>query len=268
MSPKGNVPPKSRSPPRHGHAQQEAVEAGAPCPDLPAGPASMMPDAVASSPQRTPCRPANVRPGTVVAVEAEPPANWPARRKVEDLGGSHLASASSRRCAATAEQWVCLAERTVGQTGPQLGRPGQAGSTEAGLDQRGEELDVGAHDDHVAGLEGWVGRLAGAARLRAPPLPGVHGRGTNGIRKLSSPSPEGAGGPLLPLASPGRAGLVGSDISLDKAEQGGARPVARRDGARRLSRPAAASTSCISRASRPQERNNGLEGNRTSGRLP
>ena len=60
-----------------------------------------------------------------------------------------------------AENGVGLAQRTVGEPYPQVGKMCRASvsssmgsdGTEGGVDERCVRLDVGAHDDHVAGLE-------------------------------------------------------------------------------------------------------------------
>ena len=228
------------------------------------GPASRFAGASRRGPSGHRCRPANARPGKGPpgSCRSRTACYWLARRKVEDLGRGHPAPGELQQVGGHGQQGVGLAQRPVSQARPQLGRPGQVRGTEAGVDQWGEQLDVGAHDDDVAGLERRVvGQqvehgLADHLHLAGAAVAGMH-------RRLSSSSASSGRGSSA-SAGPGPRGRpVGADVSLDTTEQGrSSRPVLDRAVLPPVT-PWAASTSCISRASRPQERSSGFRADGT-----
>ena len=173
-----------------------------------------------------------------------------------------LAVASSRTSARTPMHRVGLPERPVGQADLEgarrvVGAVAEVVAAERRLDQRREVLDVGAHHDDVAGLEGRVlleqvqDGVAQHLDLTARPWQEC-------TRMLSSAASSSgpASSPPLPGA---RRRPVEPDVVLDAAAAASWPPAAcRRARVVVAVRTAAPSTSCISRASRPHDASSGL----------
>ncbi len=89
----------------------------------------------------------------LAGVEAEAPGHRFSRRKVEHLRGRYPAAGQFEQVGGHGQHRVGLSQRAVGEPRPQRGRPGHDGGPKGGVDQGSEQLDVGAHHDHVPGLE-------------------------------------------------------------------------------------------------------------------
>ena len=92
-----------------------------------------------------------------VLVETKAPAHRLARGEVDELSCRHPAPRQLEELGGHGGDRVGLAQRTVSQPGPQLGRAGERGRPKSGVYKGSEQLDVGAHDDDVAWLERRVG---------------------------------------------------------------------------------------------------------------
>jgi hypothetical protein len=229
-------------------------------------------------------------PGEVLVGEPEPAPDGGAAEQVEDLGAGQAVVGEVEQLADDLEHRVGLAQRPVGDPHPQrrgvaVGVGGIAvaalvrgcGGGGSGCDCRGggghlraehrvdvggEGLDVRAHHDDVARLEVVVGREQvqdGVAQHLDLPQPAVGGVDLHGAvvggeeRPRSWPSPP-AGGPggrrSAVMSACRRRSSVGVSAPSGTAPAGG--------GA--VGAPSAATTVCISRASRPQERSSGCWG--------
>ncbi len=171
----------------HGHPQQQAVEPGPPGAGLEA---AKPPGAAVSGrpgPSARRWRPASARSVTGRRrrgrTAGAPAPGTPSRGPGTRSPGS---PASSSRWAATAEQGLVWRSERSASRARSSGAPASVGGAEGGADQRSEQLDVGAHDDDVAGLEGRVGRQQVEHGVARPLRPGGPGRGRNGSRRLSS----------------------------------------------------------------------------------
>ncbi len=105
----------------------------------------------------------------LVVVEAEPPADRLAGRKVEQLRRGRPLVGELEQLRDDGEKRIRLAQRAVGEPDAEVGKrrcvrtafligldrlgPGPAARSERGSDQRRERLDVRAHHDHVSRLE-------------------------------------------------------------------------------------------------------------------
>ena len=179
--------------------------------------------------------------------------------EVEHLGGGDPAAGELDQRGGDGEQRVGAGEGAVGEPHPQpvgrvaaVGVGDDVGEPEPGRDQRRERLDVGAHHEDVARLEGRVVLeqpdqhlaqhvdLAGRRRGRRAP-----GR----LRSSSAWTPRGA---LVGVGA-----CVGAEVGLQPAEQGGR---ASRRGSTgvgvAVGRPTA-SVRRSSRVSRPSEASSG-----------
>ena len=171
-------------------------------------------------------------PGEVVVVQPEPSAADVEPDQVEHLAGPRPPGREAHQRQGDREQGVGAAQRAVGQPHPEVvsgvtAGPGSGGDhvgeTEAGLDQGGVGLDVGAHHHDVARLEGGVvleqpdQHLAQHLDLACRAVAGVHLHtavvlGQRPARELD-----------------GRRRVVGPDVGLQVPEQ----VVARRHGTQR-----------------------------------
>ena len=153
---KGEHPSKQPLVLRHGHSEQEPVDAGSPRTGFDA--VQFPGFAVRAVEAPTDARPGQptLDPGKslLAGVQAEAPGHRFSRdAKSSTSEAVTLLPASSSRWAATASiGLVCLSERSASRA-RQRGRPGQDGGPKGGVDQGSEQLDVGAHHDHVPGLE-------------------------------------------------------------------------------------------------------------------
>ena len=168
----------------HHHAGEHPVEPGAPGVLLVAG----QPERVAVLAVEGPADAGLADPGgdrvEVVVGEPEAAADRLGLGEVEDLAGGGPAAGDVEELRGDTEQGVRLRERPVGEPDPQLvGRVAaldQVTEAEAGGDQRGVRLDVGAHHQDVARLEGRVGlehpeqHLAEDVDLAGGAVAGVH----------------------------------------------------------------------------------------------
>ena len=163
----------------------------------------------------------------VVVVEAEAAAHGAAAGEVDDLGRGQAAVGEDEQLGDDAEDRVGLSQRAVGEAHAQVGRPADVVVTrrlaerlgaERGVDQRGERLDVRAHDDDVARLErGVVGEeveegVAQHLDLTRPAVARVHLHAAVG-RVEEQPAVGGIG--------ERRAGrqAVGADVVLQATQQ-------------------------------------------------
>ncbi len=103
-----------------------------------------------------------LEPAEVIVVEREPPADGLAVCQVQHRRGGHPSGDEVEQRAHRAENRIGLPDGSVGKADAEAGRMRtvvvfgvllDAPGAEGGRDQRREVLDVGAHDQHVAGLE-------------------------------------------------------------------------------------------------------------------
>ena len=238
----------------HRHAEQHPVEPGAPGVLRGAAPARTRARCSASKPQRTPDSrdPVGDRVQVVVG-EPEPAAHRLGAGQVEHLAGGDPAAGELDQRAATAEQRVGAGRAPVGQPDPQpvggVARPStDVAEAEAGGDQRRVGLDVGAHHQDVARLEGRVvleqpdQHLAQHVDLAGGAVAGVH---------LDRPvAARRAGARRSGVGARWRAGRAWSQPSRVSGAGGiGVALVVGRD--------RASSARCSSRLSRPSEASSG-----------
>ncbi len=218
----------------HGHTEEEPVEAGPPRVgvegvELVGGPVGGV-EAPADAGLRHPL----LGPGQVVVVEVEPAPDRLPAGQVEHLGGGHPGRSQGQELGHDPEDRIGLAQRPVGQPDPEIdpGRAGDGGrvdgisatgavepfgGAERGVDQRGERLDVGAHHDDVAGLEGRVGGqevedgVAHHLHLPAPPVTGVDGQ--------AGVAPVKDGPVVAPRQRQAGRGPVGPHVGLDPLQE-------------------------------------------------
>ncbi len=100
------------------------------------------------------------QPLELVVVEPEPLPDGRRAGEVEHLAGGEPGGAELEQLGQHGEQGIGLPQRAVGEADAQLGcwvgGVVLAADREGGRDDRGERLDVRAHDEHVARLEGGV----------------------------------------------------------------------------------------------------------------
>ena len=162
----------------------------------------------------------------VVVVEQEPPPDRRTGREVEDGRGGEAAVGQGEQQVDDLEQRVRAAQRPVGEPDPQAGELGvvATGRLRLRAEDRGDErcvgFDVGAHDQHVTGLEPLVvgeqvqERVAHHLHLPQPPVAGVDLDGTVVLveqrPRVGVADHPGAGG-----------GSVGVHVALQAVQQGG-----------------------------------------------
>ena len=259
----------------HGHAQQQTVQAGRPAVGVQAGQTPLGPVGAIETPSDAGRGHPSLELGPSVFVEPEPapdrfpwtPGPAPARRSP----GCPPVPAGSRRRRASG--LVCRSDRSArrtrssGSPGPTVEgtprpnrSPGRARSpAPKAACTSGAKVSMSGHmmmTSRGSRLASAARRCSTASRItstwRARPW-------QEWMRRLSSPVVQQGPGIRLAALDRRRRLPVGSDVRLDAMEQ--RLRVARRTG-RYSPRPApcAARTSCISRASRPQDRSSGLAG--------
>ena len=265
-SSRGSTPPKSCWPSLgHGHAEQDPVQPGPPGVGL--EPLELVRGAGAGrrGPIGPRCRTTHLlHPAEIVVVEPEPAPDRLAAGEIEHLGGRQPGGGQVEQLGRPRRGpgWSGAASgRPAGPAGRGVGpRPGRrrlvvvvdVAGAEGGVDERRERLDVGAHHDDVAGLEaGVLGEqvqdgVAEDLDLTGPAVAGVD------LKAAVAGVEEVPGVRLRPTATPPeargrRARRPGSGRAASMA--------AAQPRAMVVDRPpagsAAASTSCISRASLP-----------------
>ena len=144
----------------HGGAEQQPVEPVVPAAlldvaELPGG-AVVLVEAPADAGADGPV----AQPLELVVVEPEPLPYRGGAGEVEHLAGGEPGGAELEQLGEHGEQRVGLAQRAVGEPDTEPGRRVRGvvlgADREGGRDDRGEGLDVRAHDEHVARLEGGV----------------------------------------------------------------------------------------------------------------
>ncbi len=158
----------------HGHTQQHPVEPGPPGVGVEPVELERGPVAGVEAPAHAGGADPLLGAGEVVVVETEAPAHRVTPGEIEHLGGGEAGVGQGQQLGDHAQQRVGLAQGAVGEAHPQVGTGRVAGvvgtgrvgavldvvhvagagaGAEGGVDERGEGLDVGAHDDDVPGLE-------------------------------------------------------------------------------------------------------------------
>ena len=186
--------------------------------------------------------------------EPEATAHRPGGQQVEHPARLGPAAGEVEQLAHDGEQRVGLGQRPVGQPDPQLvaGVPADVAHPERGRDQRRVGLDVGAHHQDVARLEGRVvgeqaeHHLAQHLDLAGRAVAGVHlDRVVVGAERAGRRVDGGVGGDVvLQPAEQGRLGRWSSLRSLGRSTVG---PDHRQRGSAassRRSRPSEASSGC------------------------
>ena len=144
----------------HGGAEQQPVEPVAPAAllDVAERPGGAV--VVVESPADAGADRPVAQPLELVVVEPEPLPDGRRAGEVEHLAGGEPGGAELEQLGQHGEQRVGLPQRAVGEADAQLGRRVRgvvlAADRERRRDDRRERLDVRAHDEHVARLEGRV----------------------------------------------------------------------------------------------------------------
>ena len=260
----GASTPKRRWPLlRHRHPEQDPVESRLPCVGLDAVELERACGAPASNPQRTnaPSTHSSRRKrSSSLKSKRRRTGSRPARSRTS-VAVIRAVASSSTSASTPITGLVWRSERSASRISSVrvrvVGPSSRSCAAERRLDERGEVLDVGAHDDDVAWLESRIVRqqvqdgVAQHLDLAPAAVAGVDPDAVVVRRRAAAARPRP---PPCPRARGRRGRRPGSAAGGSATSIAGARP-------RPLAvRNAPPSTSCISRASRPQDASSGLRG--------